>query len=316
LAKLKFGIFLPFYALRSQVPAVSMFSRLRDVVLECAKLGYDSVWLDDHLMFRKMPILECWTALSALASATSKIRLGTMVTSNAFRSPALVAKMATTVDVVSGGRLEFGLGAGVQRDEHIAYGYEFPEPIARVERLKESLEIIKILWTQEESTYTGEYYSVVGAVCEPKPVQKPHPPITVGGCGEKRLLKVTALHADRFDFSYLPNMALYKHKFDVLQEHCKSVGRNFEEIEKSCWPEGQIILGEDKKALEEKVEKTKPSGVSRKDFEKSHFLGTPDELAARLEPYLGLGVDRFMLFFADLPDKDSLRLFATKVSEI
>jgi alkanesulfonate monooxygenase SsuD/methylene tetrahydromethanopterin reductase-like flavin-dependent oxidoreductase (luciferase family) len=314
--KVKFGVFLPFYAFRSQTSAVSMFSRLRAIVLECERLGYDSVWLDDHLMFKKLPIFECWTSLSALASTTSKIRLGTMVTSNAFRNPALVAKMAATVDVVSGGRLEFGVGAGVQRDEHIAYGYEFPEPIARVERLKESLEIIKMLWTQEESTYTGKYYRVNTAVCEPKPVQKPYPPITVGGCGEKHLLKVTALQADRFDFSYLPSLALYKHKLELLQEHCRLVGRNFEEIEKSSWPEAQIILGEDKKALDEKVEQIKPSGVSRKDFERSHFLGTPDEFVARLEPYLGLGVNRFMLFFADLPDKDSLRLFAKHVSKL
>ena len=124
--KIKFGVFLPFYAfkVREKSP-LSPFDCFRDVVLECERLGYDSVWLDDHLMFQKLPILECWTTLSALASITAKIRLGTMVLCNSFRTPALLAKMAATLDVISNGRLEFGIGAGVQRDEHAAYGIPF-----------------------------------------------------------------------------------------------------------------------------------------------------------------------------------------------
>ncbi len=310
LTKVGFGVFLPFYAFRTQTSAASMFSRLQDLVLDCERLGYDSVWLDDHLMFGQRPILECWTTLSALAVASSRIRLGTMVTSNAFRNPALVAKMAATVDVISGGRLELGLGAGVQKDEHEAYGFPFPKPNVRVERLKESVEIIKLLWTQEKATYTGKYNRILEAACEPKPIQTPHPPIIVGGVGEKHLLKVTARHADRFDFSYLPTLEMYKHKLEVLRKHCVTVGRDFNEIEKSCWTEGQIILAQNKEALEEKVRRIKPKNVSRGDFERAHFLGTPQELAARLQPYLELGVSYFMLFFADLPDKGSLKLFA------
>jgi F420-dependent oxidoreductase-like protein len=308
--KVSFGVFLPFYAFRTETQAASMFDRLRDVVLDCERLGYDSVWLDDHLMFGKMPLLECWTTLSALAVSTSRIRPGTMVTSNAFRNPALVAKMAATVDVVSGGRLELGLGAGVQKDEHEAYGFPFPEPSVRVERLRESVEIIKLLWTEEKATYAGKHYRVADAFCEPKPLQKPHPPIIIGGTGEKYLLRVTAQHADQFDFSYLPTVEMYKHKLDVLRKHCKTVGRDFNEIEKSCWPEGQIILAQDKTELKEKVHRLKPQNVSLKDFERSHFLGTPHELKARLQPYLELGVTHFMLFFADLPDRGSLQLFA------
>ena len=310
LTKVSFGVFLPFYAFRTETPATSMFDRLRDVVLDCERLGYDSVWLDDHLMFGQRQILECWTTLSALAVATSKIRLGTMVTSNAFRNPALTAKMAATVDVLSGGRLELGMGAGVQKDEHEAYGFPFPESSVRIERLKESVEIIKLLWTQEKATYAGKHYHVSDAVCEPKPLQKPHPPIIIGGTGEKHLLKVTAQHADRFDFSYLPTIAMYKHKLEMLSKHCRAVGRDFGEIEKSCWPEGQIILAQNRKELEEKVQRIKPKNVSLKDFERSHFLGTPQELKAKLQPYLELGATNFMLFFADLPDRGSLQLFA------
>jgi F420-dependent oxidoreductase-like protein len=310
LAKVSFGVFLPFYSFRSEVSAASMFSRIRDVVLDCERLGYDSVWLDDHLMFGRMPILECWTTLSALAAVTSRIRLGTMVTSNAFRNPALTAKMAATVDLISGGRLEFGLGAGVQKAEHEAYGFPFPNPKVRVEQLKESVEIIKLLWTQEKVTYAGKHYRVADAVCEPKPLQKPHPPIIIGGIGEKYLLEVTARYADRFDFSYLPTFEAYIRKIQVLHKSCVAIGRDFNEIEKSCWPEGQIILARNKKELEEKVQRVKPEDLSRKEFEKSHFLGTPTELAAKLQPYLRLGVTHFMLFFADLPDLGSLQLFA------
>ena len=243
-----------------------MFERLREVVLDCERLGYDSVWLDDHLMFGQRPILECWTTLSALAATTSRIRLGTMVTSNAFRNPALTAKMAATVDVISRGRLELGIGAGVQKDEHDAYGFQFYNPSLRIERLKESVEIIKMLWTQGKGNLLGKYYQIIDAACEPKPLQKPHPPLIIGGTGEKHLLKVTAQHADRFDFSYLSTLEMYKHKLKHCVNICEAVGRDFGEIEKSCWPEGQIILAPNKTELDEKVQRIKPKNVSLEGF--------------------------------------------------
>ena len=313
MGKVNFGVFLPFYAFKNETQPTALFNRLQDITLESERLGYHSVWLDDHLMYNASPMLECWTTLSALTTATKKIRLGTMVTSNAFRNPALLAKMAATVDVISGGRLEFGIGAGVQKDEHDAYGFPFPNPSLRVERLKESVEIVKKLWTQEKASYAGKHYQIADAFCEPKPLQKPHPPITIGGSGEKHTLKVTAQHADRFDFGYLSTLEQYKHKLRVLQNHCKSVGRDFCEIEKSCWPAGQIILGKNRRELEEKIQRLKPKNMSREDFCKFSFAGTPEDVAALLEPYLGLGVTQFTLFFADLPSTGSLQLFAEAV---
>jgi alkanesulfonate monooxygenase SsuD/methylene tetrahydromethanopterin reductase-like flavin-dependent oxidoreductase (luciferase family) len=312
LTKVTFGVFLPFYAFKNQSESAVLHRELVSTVQECERLGFHSVWLDDHLMYGTMPILECWTTLAALASITSRIRLGTMVTSNAFRNPALLAKMAANVDVISNGRLEFGLGAGIQPQEHLAYGYPFPNPAVRIEKLKESVEIIKLLWTKKQGSYSNQYYHIEEAVCEPKPLQKPHPPITIGGTGEK-LLRVTAEHANRFDFSYQPTIKDYKDKLNLLEKTCKSVGRAFEEIEKSCWPEGQIILGSDQEELEEKIGQLKPKGESRKNFERTHFLGTPDMLTARIQPYLGLGVTHFMLFFSDLPELRSLKLFAEKI---
>jgi F420-dependent oxidoreductase-like protein len=311
--KAKFGVFLPFYAFRSEASQSSLFTRLRELVLECERLGFNSVWLDDHLMFGKTPILECWSTLSALASLTNRIRLGTMVTSNAFRTPALLAKMASTVDVVSNGRLEFGVGSGAQREEHEAYGYTFPKVCVRTERLRESLEIIKRLWTEEKASYSGKHHRIANAICEPKPVQKPHPPITVGGCGEKYTLRVTAQFADRFDFGYLPSIEKYRRKLEVLQAHCESMGRDSTEIERSCWPAGQIIIGEDGKELEGQIRQIKPRAMKRKDFDELSFVGLPADFEAVLTPYFDLGVSQFMLFFGDLPETSGLRLFSKTV---
>ena len=314
LNKLKFGVFLPFYAFEAEKgKPLSSFDRIRDVVLECERLGYHSVWLDDHLMFGKRPILECWTTLSALSSITAKIRLGTMVLCTSFRNPALLAKMAATFDVISNGRLEFGIGAGVQRDEHIAYGVSFPKPSVRIGRMKEAVEIIKRMWTEEKASYAGKYHKISEAVCEPKPVQKPHPPITIGGSGEKLTLKVTARYADRFDWGYLSSFYLYKRKLHVLERHCRAVGRDFQEIEKSCWLGGQIFIASSREEVDEKVLQRKPKSVSLKDFKKFSLIGAPDECVQRIRQYAGLGVTYFMLFFGDLPSMNGVRLFAETV---
>jgi F420-dependent oxidoreductase-like protein len=315
LNEIKFGVFLSFYAVRNQTNSSQLFKRLQDIVLECERLGYYSAWLDDHLMLEKMPILECWTTLSALSSVTEKIRLGTMVTCNSFRNPALLAKMAATVDNISNGRLELGIGAGVQKNEHNAYGFPFPSSKARIERLNEAVEIIKKMWTKEKASYNGKHYTIRDAVCEPKPVQKPHPPVTIGGGGEKLTLKVTARHADRYDWGYIPSVEEYKRKLKIMKKHCDAVGRSFDEIEKSCWPTGQIFIGEDRKELKKKILQLKPKGVSLEDFMRTSFVGTPEDFRKQLQHYLNLGVTHFMLFFGDLPDLGGLRLFAEKVAQ-
>jgi F420-dependent oxidoreductase-like protein len=316
LKKIKFGVFLPFYAFEpAEANPPSSFNRLQDIVLECERLGYDSLWLDDHLMFGKQPILECWTTLAALSALTSKIRLGTMVTCNSFRNPALLAKMAATLDVISNSRLELGIGAGVQKDEHVAYGMPFPASRDRIARMKEAVEIIKKLWTEEKTSYKGEYYRVDEAVCEPKPLQKPHPPLTIGGGGEKLTLKVVAEHADRCDVGYVPSLDLYQHKMDVLESHCKTVGRDCHEIEWSCWLAGQIFMIQDQKQLDEKVLQWKPKNTSVEDFKKHSFIATPEECRLKIQQYGDVGATYFMLFFGALPDVSGLRLFAEEVAK-
>ena len=312
MGKLKFGVFLPFYALPTNEPK-EHFSLIRDIVLECEHLGYDAVWLDDHLMYNDWPIFESWTTLSALSSLTNTIRLGTMVSCNTHRNPALLAKITSTLDVLSNGRIELGIGAGTQEAEHIAYGFDFPKPDVRIERLSESLEVIRQLWTQKKANYQGKHYTLKDAVCEPKPAQKPHPPITVGGSGELLIRKATAPYADRFDWGFLPSIEVYKKKLAVLENQCKTIGRNFGEIEKSCWPGGQVLIAQNQEELGKKISLQKPSNVKLEDFKKTTLAGTPNECIKKLQGYVDLGVTYFMLFFGDLPSLNGLRLFAESV---
>ena len=328
LNEIKFGVFLPVFGFERR--RFDVFSRvfgfgkrryllsyeyLRDFTLECERLGYHSVWVSDHLMFGRNPVLECWTILSALSSLTERIRLGTMVLCNSFRSPAVLAKMAATLDVISNGRLELGIGAGVSEGEHLAYGIPFPKSSVRIEQMKEAIEIIKKLWMEEKADYNGKYYKIEKAICEPKPLQKPYPPIIIGGGGEKLTLRVTAEHANRYDWGFLLSMEQYKHKLKVLERHCSAVGRDFREIEKSCWPGGQVFIAPDQKELDEKIAKWKPKGVSLEDFKARNLVGTPDECIEKIQTYVDLGVTCFMLMFGDLPSNRGMMLFAKEVAD-
>ncbi len=312
--ELKFGVFLPFYAFGHEGPQTQQhFSYIQDIALECERLGYHSLWIDDHLMFKDSPILECWTTLSALSSKTRTIRLGTMATCNSFRHPALLAKMAATIDNISQGRLELGIGSGIQQTEHVSYGLPFPKPSDRTSKLNESVEILKKMWTQEKTSYAGKHYKIDEAFCEPKPVQKPHPPITIAGGGEKLTLKVTAQHADRYDWGYLPSIEQYKHKLAVLQKYCKAIGRDHREIEKSCWPGGQVFIASQRRELDESLSQRKPRNMSMSDFAKTNLAGTPEQCLRSIQQYVDLGVTFFMLLFGDLPSTDGLRLFAETI---
>jgi alkanesulfonate monooxygenase SsuD/methylene tetrahydromethanopterin reductase-like flavin-dependent oxidoreductase (luciferase family) len=314
LGKLSFGVFLPFYAFEPKERSGGLsFDVVRNMVLECERLGYHSVHLDDHLTFGKKSIFECWTLLSALSVVTTRIRLGTTVLCASFRNPALLAKMAATLDVISNGRLDLGIGAGIQENEHTAYGITFPKPSTRIERLKEAVIILKKMWTEEKATYTGKYYRINNAVCEPKPLQKPHPPITIGGSVEKLTLKTQAQYADRIDWGYLPTIEQYKHKLQILQNHCKTIGRNFQEIQKSAWLSDQIFIAENQKELNMKIPHWKPKDVATDTFKSLHLVGTPDEFAQKIRDYTDLGVTHFMLYFGDLPQTEGLQIFAEKI---
>ncbi|HSR22362.1 MAG TPA: LLM class F420-dependent oxidoreductase, partial [Candidatus Eisenbacteria bacterium] len=195
--------------------------------------GFDHVWVFDH--FNPIggnpldgDIFEGWTLLAAMAEATSRVRIGSMVTGNTYRHPGVLAKIATTVDHLSGGRLEFGLGAGWAEVEHTMLGLEFPGVGERLRRLDEACQVVKKLWTDERADFDGRYYRLSGAVANPRPVQRPHPPIWIGGAGERRTLRVVARHADVWNLAGPVEDA--DHKLEVLRRHCEDVGRDPAEI--------------------------------------------------------------------------------------
>jgi F420-dependent oxidoreductase-like protein len=202
---------------------------LRDVWQEAESIPiFEHAWLNDHFMGLDStpagPYLESWTLIAALAAQTQRLRIGVMVTDNTYRHPAVLAKMAATVDVISHGRLNFGIGTGWEPQQHRAYGIPLPEPGERIRRLAEACELIRRLWTEPQVTFEGRYYQLSQASCAPKPLQKPSPPFAIGGEGEQTL-KVIARYADIWDCS-VDSPEAYSQKSVVLENHCKAIGRD------------------------------------------------------------------------------------------
>ncbi len=178
------------------------------------------------------PQLEGWTLLGALAARTERLRLGLMVTGNIYRHPAVLANIATTVDIISQGRLDFGIGAGWNELETSMYGIPLYPPGERIRRFGEACEVIKLLWTQTEANFDGKYYQLKDARCEPKPIQKPYPPFVIGGSGEKLTLRIVAQYASIWNFAG-GTVEDFRHKNEILNQHCAAVGRDPAEIERS-----------------------------------------------------------------------------------
>jgi len=220
---------------------------------EIDTLGYDTAWVFDHFLpiFSDPtgPCLEAWTALSALATATRKVRLGVMVTGNTYRHPAVLAKMATTVDIISGGRLILGIGAGWFEQEHQEYGIPFHTTGGRLRRLEETLEIIKRLWTEERASFSGRYHELRNASFNPKPLQQPHPPIMIGASGENMALGIVARHAQMWNSFGTPEV--FRHKITRLNDHCERTKRDPATIEKSVLLSGQLPLNEARRRIDE-----------------------------------------------------------------
>lgn len=291
------------------------YSELKRVLLECEELGYHSAWVMDHLIWGEKGPFECWVTLSALAAETEKIRLGPLVSCNSYRYPAILAKMAATFDVISRGRLEFGIGAGWLEEEYHAYGIPFPKPSIRIDQMREALHIIKKMWTEERPSYNGRHYHIREVICEPKPQQKPHPPIWIGGGGEKAI-KVIAELADVSSFTPSPISGIpigspeeFKRKLEALRRNCEAVGRDFEKIVKS-WT-GDLIVAKDREALKSKIARFKSKIMSLEDYIKRSIIGTPDECIMKIEQYIELGVTYFLPSLKTLADDN--RLFAQEV---
>lgn len=247
--------------------------------------GFDGLWYADHFMPNaedtSVPWPECWTTLSALAIAVPRLRLGTLVCGNTYRHPAVLAKMAATLDHISGGRMVLGLGAGWQENEHRQYGMPFYTVGERLARLDEACAVIKSLFTQAQSNFAGTYYTLSGASLEPKPLQSPLP-LLIGGGGEKVTLRIAAQWADEWNVWGTPD--ILAHKGAVLEAHCRDLGRDPSEIHRSA--QALIFMSDDAKALERW--RNAPSPMPK-------LVGTPEALRDQLHAYAAAGVDEFIV---------------------
>ncbi len=300
-----FGLFFP----QVGVDLAALLERAH----ACEEGGFHSIWLADHMWARGLPDvdhLEIWTALTALAARTSRIRLGSLVLCNSYRNPSLVAKMAASLDQISGGRLELGMGAGWMDEEYRAYGYNFPGVRTRIEQLDEALEVIRRLFTERRSTFQGKYYAVDDAPNNPKPRQRPSPPITIGGAGERLLLRVVAKHADRWNCP-MNAAADMPHKLEVLRSHCADVGRDPSSITVS--EQTIVVLGKDESDLEQRWEMAKAFLGGFADLKTVAVRGTPEQVAEGLRAKVARGVRLFTIMFGDLAPAETIRLFGEQV---
>lgn len=308
----KFGVHLPQIGVD--------YETVKKVTLACERVGFHAVWVTDHLLPidrpRQESYLECWTTLTALAEATTTVRLGPMVLCNLYRYPQILAKMASTLDVISHGRLEFGLGAGWFKPEADAFGVPFPKASLRIEMLNEALEVLKRMWSEDKPVFKGEYYSINEALCNPKPVQKPHPPIWIGTqTGGPLIYQTVGRYADAWAVGawYLPTVDEYKQMIEQVRIYCSKAGRDVEALEKGL---GVVcIVAENRAKLQEKIMRYSPPKISTEKLETTpkQVLGTPDECVEILEKYVDVGVDDFMMVFPDVTDLETIRLFGEQV---
>jgi F420-dependent oxidoreductase-like protein len=284
-----FGLHLPSYTF-PDTPPERLFQRVVEQAQAAEAAGFSLVTVMDHLYqirgvgAETEPMLEAWSTLNALARETSRVRLGTLVSGVTYRNPALLAKMASTLDVTSGGRAIFGLGAAWNETEHIGYGYDFPPVGERMDRLDEALTIVRAMFTEEQPTFTGRHYRIEDALNVPKPIQAGGPPILIGGGGEKRTLKIAAKHADMTHWFPLGFEAL-RHKTEVLEGYCESIGRDASTIERTMATPVVVAATEaDAKVFIELLPPERRATV---------FAGTPEQAAEGLRPYLDAGFTGF-----------------------
>ncbi len=302
---LRFGVTLP------QIKR--SWAEARDAALAFDRLGFDSVWVCDHLYgvpAPSLPILEAWTELAAVAAITERVELGTLVTPPFFRNPAVLAKQIATLDQISGGRTAPGFGAGWFQAEFDGYGCAFPPLRERLRALDESLAIMTAMWTQERATFSGVHYSVTDVACEPKPVRKPR--VLVGGGGERVLMGIAAKYADVWN-----NMAVFQaqlpQKVEALKRRCGEVGRDFATlaISQQC----NVVIAENETAAKEALAKAGKiyGGHMGAALESHGIWGTPARVIDCIERHVKLGCTSFVIEFFGRDTKEPAALFAETV---
>ena len=282
-----------------------LYKDIKEIANEAEKIGFESIWISDHFMIRQEAIdvncLEAWSVLTALARDTNTLRLGPMVTSQSYRNPVLLAKMAASLDNISEGRLYFGIGAGWKEIEYKAYNIPFPKPIIRIKQLNETLEIAKRMFYKQKADYQGKYYRVNNCVAMPKPIQNPLP-IVIGGTGNQTL-KVTAKHANIANFAWNTPLDIFEEKLRILETHCNKIGRNPTEIRKSA---GLIIKLDN-------VEASKDAPYIKYTGASSRESKTPGEAIEFIKSYLDLGVDHIVIMFPYGEEKESMKIIKKEI---
>lgn len=274
---------------------------------------YDSIWVYDHFHTVPTPEMEatfeCWTISSALARDTQRVKIGQMVACNGYRNPALFAKIASTVDVLSHGRLLCGLGAGWYEHEWHAYGYGFPETRERMGMFREACEIIVRMWTEEKPVFNGSYYRIDQPINEPRGVQKPHPPLWLGGGGEQVTLKLVARWANACNI--FGDADVLQQKFGVLRNHCETLGRNYDEITRSVAMSIFLINpGDDPEQATAHVR----GKLSYKEFAGWFKVGTAEQISQEIQDRIAVGANYFIIYMPRLAyDLEQLQRFTEEV---
>ncbi len=289
---------------------IEAYEAMTRVAQEAEALGFHSIWLYDH--FHTIPPIpsqevtfECWTSTAALARDTHRVRIGQLVTCNSYRNPALLAKMASTVDVLSHGRLVLGIGAGWYEQEYRAYGYPYPETGERLRRLHEAIQIILAMWTQDEATFEGTYHQVRGAINQPKGIQHPHIPLLIGGGGEKVTLRLVAQYGNACNVG--GDIATIKRKFAALKQHCEELGRDYSDIRRTILIDDCAIAETEAAAI---AKLTPAQRSNLEELRRTQLIGTPAMIRQRLADYEAAGVQELVVRFVDATGLESVRLFA------
>jgi F420-dependent oxidoreductase-like protein len=323
---MRFGLFVP-QGWRLDLAGISPadhWATMLDIAHAAENGPFESVWVYDHFHTVPAPTEEAtheaWTLMAALGAATSRVRLGQMCTCMGYRNPAYLAKVAATVDVISGGRTEMGIGAGWYEHEWRAYGYGFPTAGGRIGQLDEGVQIMRQLWTAGEATLHGRHYQVDGAICRPLPLQQGGIPLWIAGGGERKTLRIAAQYAAYTNFDGSPEG--FRHKSEVLAAHCRDVGTDFGAIVRSA--NYNVVIGESEQEVADKLAQTRsrfqqylPAAKvddAIKSLSSGPLVGTPEQIAERLTEANGLGMTYAIVYFPEAAyDRSGLSLFAEKV---
>ena len=282
-----------------------------DAANKIEALNYESIWVYDHFHTvpkpTQDPTFECWTLMSALSQTTEKVRLGQMCTCNSYRNPSYLTKVASNIDVMSNGRLEYAIGAGWYDHEYKAYGYEYPSDGERLKMLEESLIIYKLMTTKEEPKFEGKYYSIDGAINQPKPIQKPYPPLWVCGGGEKVTLKLLAKYGDYGNWDV--DVEGFIHKSNVLKQHCENEGRDYSEIGRTLHT--NVLIANNEEELKTKISKLATyTNIPEDYYYKRPLIGTKDKVFDTIGQFKDAGCTYLIAYVPDVVWGDTLDILS------